>query len=432
MIQAIYAGVSGLQSFQTGIDVLSNNIANVNTVGFKGSTTEFSNLFEKTVASAGTITSRQIGLGSRVSAISLDLQTGSYVQTENNTDLAINGKDGWFGLSGPGDQSFFTRAGDFHFDAFNSGDPLEHPFTPYDDTRTQDTDIRLVSQDGLFVTGTLGNNTNNGIIEPVLGSLDLDAVTAQEALVFPAQLTYPVQPSTEANFFGNLGIEDLTQSSSATVISPENERNNLRLVFSKSAVQPALGSAWDIVATTGTANSSIIYDTQTGNIQFGEYGELLNYTLPPLDNNGAPVSVNLGDELGGLVALDGPSTVSASTTDGALGGELIKYTINQNAEVLANFDNGRTSVVAKVAIYHFQNDQGLEQVGGNRFKTSDNSGDPIFYDQDNGTILNNFLENSNVGLETALTELIIMQRSYDAAAKTISTSDQMLQNALRM
>lgn len=431
MIQSIYAGVSGLQSFQTGIDVLANNIANVNTVGFRGSSTEFSNLFEQAVNATSNPISNQSGLGVKVGAISLDLKTGSYLQTENQTDLAIIGNDGWFGLSGQGD-SFYTRAGSFHFDVYNPDGAQESPFFPVDETSIENTDLRLVSQDGFFVTGTLGNNTNNGVLEPVLGNLDLGDVTEQEALVFPSKLTYPNEPSTEATFFGNLGLEDTVRSASATVISPENERNNLRLIFTKSAVQPTLGSSWDIVATTGTADSSTIYDTQTGSVQFGEFGELVSSNLPPLNNNGALVTANLGDRFSGLIAHDGPSTVASSTTDGTLGGELLKYTVNRNGEVLGNFDNGRTSVVGKVAIYHFQNDQGLEQVGSNKFRQSLNSGNPIFYAQDNGNVLNNTLENSNVSLETALTELIIMQRSYDATSKTISTADQLLQNALQM
>ncbi|MFC2074616.1 flagellar hook-basal body complex protein, partial [Campylobacterota bacterium] len=119
MLQSIYAGVSSLQSFQTGIDVLANNIANVNTVGFKGSTTEFSNLFEKEISTAGNaITSTQSGLGVRVGATALDMKTGSYFQTDRSTDLSIRGDDGWFGLLGSNDEMFFSRAGNFGYDAY--------------------------------------------------------------------------------------------------------------------------------------------------------------------------------------------------------------------------------------------------------------------------------------------------------------------------
>ena len=418
MLQTIYAGISGLQSFQTGIDVLSNNIANVNTVGFRGSSTEFSNLFDMEVASSSATTTRQLGLGTQVSAISLDLSAGELYQTENTTDLAIIGDDGWFGLTGLGGDEYYTRAGNFNFQ-------------PYSSSATQ-TDLRLTNPDGFFVTGTLANNTNNGVLSPVLDSLDLGDVASQEPLSFPADLSFPVVPSTQADFFGNLGLEDVPQVVSSPVISPKSDRNNLRLEFVQTTPQPVSGISWDVVATTQSADGSIIYDTQTGVVTFDESGALLSSTLPPLDNDGAPVVANLGQGFAGLQSNSGPSVVTSSTVDGTLGGELTNYSVNRNGEVISTFTNGEQSIVGKVAIYHFQNDQGLEAVSGNSFRATDNSGKAIFYETNNGELISGTLENSNVSLDTALTELIIMQRSYDAASKSIMTGDEMLKNALNM
>ncbi len=421
MLQSIYAGVSSLQSFQTGIDVLANNIANVNTVGFKSSSTEFSNLFEKNISTSGNaITSMQSGLGVQVNATSLDLKSGEYYKSDNVTDLAIIGDDGWFGLTGgENNEDFFTRAGNFRFDPFTTG--------------TQ-TDIRLVNPEGYLVTGTLANNTNGGVLSPVVEYLELELadVNAQDALVFPSEMTFPVQPTTQANFFGNIGIDNLPQTVSATVISPQNERNNLRLLFTQAATQPPVGIRWDVTATTQTADGSTVYDTQTGVVEFDGTGGLISSTLGTLDNNGAPVIPNLGSGLSGIISNSGPTVTASATVDGTLSGELTDYTINRHGEIISNFTNGKQSVVGKVAIYHFQNDQGLEAVSGNRFRASANSGSPIFYTQDNGQLLTGNLENSNVTLDRALTELIIMQRSYDAASKTITTGDELLKNALQM
>ncbi|HIC44027.1 MAG TPA: flagellar hook protein FlgE [Sulfurimonas sp.] len=433
MIQSIYSGVSSLQSFQTGIDVLANNIANVNTTGFRGSRTEFANLFEEAISQTSSITSAQTGLGVRVSATALDLTTGSYSQTENTTDLAISGNDGWFGIvGGANSDAYYTRAGNFNFEPYNSDGYQEHPFFPYGESAN--TTVRLANVEGFFVTGTLANNTANGVLSPVVDTLDLDLadVGVQEALIFPAKLTYPVEPSTQADFLGNLGLENIPQSISATVISPQSERNNLRLLFTQSAVQPATGVSWDVTATTQNADGSTIYDTQTGLVSFNESGSLISSTLGNIDNDGAPININLGTNYSGLVSHTGPSVVTSVTIDGTLAGDLTGYTVNRNGEIISNFTNGKQSVVGKVAIYHFQNDQGLEAASGTKFRVSDNSGPAIFYAQNNGTILINTLETSNVQLETALTELIIMQRSYDAASKTISTADQLLQNALNM
>lgn len=420
MFQSIYSGVTGLQSFQTGIDVLANNIANVNTVGFRGSTTEFSNIFELEVSSTHNSSSSQIGLGSQVNAISLDTSLGSYYQTENSTDLAIAGDDGWFGLTGQDNEIYYSRAGNFHFD-------------PYSVSNTQ-TQLRFTNPDGYFVTGTLASNINGNELDITAQNQDFDLadVESQEPLIFPADLSIPVEPTTQADFTGNIGLENITQSVSADIISPQNERNNLRLVFNQSATQPEIGVSWDIIATTQTADGSVIYDTQTGVVIFDESGALISSTLGPIDNNGALVTANLGSGFSGLTSNNGASIVTSATADGFLAGELIDYSINRNGEVVSSFTNGKQSVIGKIAIYHFQNDQGLEAVSSNLFRESSNSGKPIFYDTNNGELLSRTLENSNVTLDSALTELIVMQRSYDAASKTISTGDQMLQNALQM
>jgi flagellar hook protein FlgE len=436
MLQSIYAGVSSLQSFQTGIDVLANNIANVNTIGFKGSSTEFSNLYAKEISTSGNaVTSTQSGLGVRVSATALDISKGEYYRTGNVTDLAINGDDGWFGLIGNSDDTYFTRAGNFSFDPYTlDGTPAdtgEFPFYPYGEFSG---DVRLMNEEGFFVTGTVANNTTDGILSPIVETLELNLadVAAQDALTFPGQLTYPVQPTTQADFFGNLGTENIPRVVSAEVISPQSERNSLRLYFTQSAVQPATGISWDVLATTQTADGSVVYDTQTGVVTFDGNGALANSTLGTLDNNGAPVTANMRSGFSGLISNDGPTQATSVTVDGILQGDLVNYTVNRNGEVISTFTNGRQSVVGKVAIYHFQNDQGLEAISGNKFRASVNSGQPIFYAQDNGEILTSTLENSNVTLDRALTELIIMQRSYDAASKTISTGDEMLKNALQM
>ncbi len=439
MIQSIYAGISGLQSFQTGIDVLANNIANVNTVGFKGSRTEFSNLYSKALADGNPASPLEVGVGTRVSATTLDLQTGSYYQTDSITDLSIQGEDGWFGLFSGGDQ-FYTRAGNFGFDAFiPAGETVNASIS------------NLVNQDGLYVSGIAGQNfTYNPsyvysdneagayVLDSEIDTLTLSDATLQESLDFPTRFAYPPVATNNVSFFGNLGAVNETRSISSEVISATGDRNSLRLVFTQTTPQPATGSSWDITAQTTSNNynansgAGTLFDTQTGIATFNGSGAMIGFTLPPLNNDGTSVNVELGTGYAGLVAIDGPSIAFSSENDGNISGELTGYGFQNNGDVVASFSNGKDTLIGKVAIYHFQNDKGLESLGSNIFQTSQNSGQAIFYAQENGEMYSHRLENSNVSLETALTELIIMQRSYDATAKTISTSDQMLQNALNM
>ena len=124
--------------------------------------------------------------------------------------------------------------------------------------------------------------------------------------------------------------------------------------------------------------------------------------------------------------------------DGHPEGFLKAYGMDGNGNVIAEFSNGRSSAVAKVAVYHFQNDQGLTRTTSTLFQASSNSGEAIFYTNENGefilgsSILSNYLESSNVNLATALTELIVMQKAFSGNAKSITTSDEMIQNAIQM
>jgi len=114
------------------------------------------------------------------------------------------------------------------------------------------------------------------------------------------------------------------------------------------------------------------------------------------------------------------------------------YYIDNNGILLASFSNGKTIPISKVATYHFQNEAGLEKVGNSKFKESSNSGKATFYTDAKGNFVDpshvksSKVELSNVDLTTALTELIAMQKAYDASSKSITTSDQMIQNAINM
>lgn len=417
MNQAFHTGIVGMQAHQYSIDVVANNLANVNTIGFRSSQVEFASIFEEVLGSTSSTstTDDSIGGGSRVQATSSSMEQGSLLQADQNTDLAIDG-DGWFGISGYGEE-LYTRAGDFSFDG----------------------DRNLVTGDGYYVLGTMGQNFQDGVLTEQLETVAIAGVAAQEALTLPDTLQFPVQPSTQATFSGNLGTEDILRSVSATVISPSSEHNRLRLDFTKSDPQPTSGSAWDIVATTTDNEGEIVYDTQNGSARFGETGELISFTVPSIDNDGQMVSVDLGSGFAGVISnVSETAPALSSDADGFEGGDLVGYRIDEYANIIAGFSNGRSSAVGKIALYHFQNDQGLDRVSGTRFQESANSGKPIFYQDSAGenvlgaNIRSGRLEGSNVHLEQGLTELIVLQRSFDANSKSVTTGDQLIQKALEM
>ena len=415
MTQAFYTGLSGIRSNQTAIDVTSDNIANISTTGFRGNSVEFSTIFDEAVVTADSMSSRNsIGIGSRVSTTSMLTESGSLQKTDRNTDLAING-DGWFGVV-KGKDVLYTRAGDFVFDS-NSD---------------------LMTIDGMYVMGTMSDNIDGNRLNQTVDETLLGDIANQETLRFPKDLVYPPVPTLNSAFYGNLGIDDSVKTFGTTAIDPQNNKNNLKLSFSKAETQVPPGIQWNVVATTQSLDGGTIYDTQEGIAYFDAEGSMLSNTLTTIDNNGTAVNIDLGSGYNGVVATNTPFSTGSSSSDGTIGGNLIGYEINKNAEVIATFTNGMQSSVGKIALYHFQNDQGLNRVSGTRYQETSNSGDALFFKDEKGenilgaNISNFTLENSNVLMANSLTELIILQRSYDANSKTVTAADEMMQKALGM
>ena len=413
MTQAYYTGISGLQNSSNAINVVSDNIANVNTVGFRGEGTEFASLFENSITTGKGDTST-VGVGVRLQATPMMKNQGALKLSENSTDVAIHG-DGWFGIQGKG-TSEYTRNGAFTFDK-NSD---------------------LVTADGYHVLGTMGGNIADGVLTEKLTKIPLSDVKGQKKLNFPKTLSYPTKPSSKAKFLANLGVGNDPITIGATVIDSKSNRNNLHLEFVKKKVQTPPGSQYTVTAKTQNPEGTKIYDTKTGDVTFDAAGALVSNSLKSIDNNGTPVTIDLGSGYDGVTSIDVPVVSGSSIADGIVGGDLIGYSMNKNAEIVATFTNGEQSSVGKIALYHFINEQGLDRISGTRFAQSGNSGDPLFRKDAEGKnvngsdVLTHRLENSNVELSHGLTDLIIFQRAFDANSKSIKTADEMMQKALSM
>ena len=413
MIQAFYSGVSGLRTNQFAIDTTADNLANASTVGFRSYSAEFSSLFETTLNTTSKLSSDSVGVGARASGTTMNMQSGSFLLSDKSTDLAIDG-DGWFGVQGDG-APLYTRDGAFTFDENRD----------------------LITTDGFHVLGTMGENISGETLTSVVVETKLGPVGSQENLSFPDNLTMPPTATTTATFSGNLGVIDEPRSISAGVVDANGTKNNLRLEFTKSALQTPPGIQWDVTAQTTSLDGTTVYDTKTGSLEFDAGGSLLLSSIAPIDNNGTSVAINLGSGYTGVTAINSPASGSSSA-DGLQAGDLLGYEINQNAEIIATFTNGYQSSVGKIALFHFQNDQGLTKISGSRFQESVNSGKPIYFtdssgNETNGSLVRSYqLESSNVSYAAGLTELIVFQRAYDANSKSITTADQMMQKALQM
>lgn len=440
MNSSFYNGISGIKTQQYGIDVTANNITGVNTVGFKATTAEFSNVFSQALGNSFTDpVANDVGLGSTAKTTSTNFAQGNLVSTESQYDLAING-NGWFGVLNENGERLYTRAGQFNVDS--SGN--------------------LVDSNGFFVTGTTANNVQDGLIidDPAM-TITYDAAASQTAIKIPDTLVIPPVATTYVNFSGSLDSDIITeydaQSDSyvevanvdvyrTSIIDAEGNVNALDITFTKVIPQAQEGTIWNAEAILSDSDGNPI-STAEGQLNFNARGALIANTLTSIDNNGTQTTLSFGtfydpaianSGYDGLISLSGVDSERITTKDGNKQGNVKNYSINQDGTVIASFDNGKNIPLYKIAVYNFQNEQGLSHLSGSYFQSTNNSGDAYFYTNANGeyvqesTLSSNMLEMSNVDVATALTELLVMQKAFDASAKSITTSDELIQNAINM
>lgn len=228
-----------------------------------------------------------------------------------------------------------------------------------------------------------------------------------------------------------------TKNVQVAVISPNGQKNTLDITFTKRVPQPQSGSIWDATAKILSKDNKELSKEQ-GEFVFDESGKLSSHTLKTIDNEGTKINLNFASNTDTITAFLSDDIATKLETDGKEEGFLKRYDLDGNGNIIAQFDNGTNVSLGKIALYHFQNEQGLHKASSNLYQVSSNSGAAIFYtDKDgnfiyNSTIANKKLEMSNVKLASALTELILLQKGYDASAKSVTTSDQMLQRAIEM
>lgn len=392
MMSSFYTGVSGVKTQQFGLDVWGNNISNINTVGFRSSTPEFATLISQYKNSIAMSGADEVGLGATAQTTALSMKQGSFQTTDRALDLAIGG-NGFFGVQKAGDTTtYYTRAGDFYVDA-NSN---------------------VLNGNGSFLVGTYSGNmtinkdgTATVAAKSVAPTELLKDPTKQAPLKLPKNLTHPGIPATAA----------------VTASVPSYQIN------------------------LANGNASIPYTLpkySTATLQILDSSGVVVRTLKQTSQGAGDHVVTWdGKNENGALLADGTYTVNMTYVDTpakmAVGvGYLKDYMVDSNGMVVASFDNGQSSVVAQIPIFHFQNEQGLEKIGDSEFKATDNSGKAFFYKDANGNTIQNSkivgqtLEMSNVSAAEAMTSLIITEKAYSANAKVITTADQMIQKAINL
>jgi flagellar hook protein FlgE len=414
MMRSLFAGVSGLRNHQTRLDVIGNNIANVNTVAFKASRVTFKEAFAQLLQGAsrppgdlGGVNPIQIGSGMNIGSIDQLFTQGTLESTGQNTDLAIQG-DSFF-VVGNGSRRFYTRAGAFQLDA----------------------DGRMIAPTNGFVVQGI-NADSAGVFSSSSSITDI---------ILPLGQITPANITTVAQMRGNLNASAAvgdTHSMGVTVYDGVGTPHQLDITFTNTAP-----GAWDWGVTSPTATLPLT----TGTATFGTAGELLTFTYPgggsvltiTPTGAGAPFDITfdagtIGD-VDGLAGFSNASNAVIRSQDGYQSGDLESIAIDKNGVVTGFFTNGVTQALAQIALARFNNPSGLLRQGDNMFTESANSGLPVLGfagTSDTSSITPGALENSNVDLSQEFTSMIITQRGFQANARVITTSDEMLQELVNL
>jgi len=413
MMRSLYAGVSGLRNHQVNMDVIGNNIANVNTVGFKASRVTFQEGFAQLLQGAsrppgdansvaGGVNPMQVGLGMVVGSVDLLFTQGNLESTGISTDLAIQG-DSFFVVS-DGSQSFYTRAGNFQVDANG----------------------RLVTSTNGFVVQ--GRVAEDGVLTDVVRDIRL-----------PFGQRAPAQASSVLSLAGNLNAEaevgDVRQTT-ITVYDAMGVRDELTITFTRTGA-----TSWDyeVEMANGTAVSGA-----SGTLTFDGTGRLADpvpdipFVYAP-DSGAAEVEITLdfgsAGTIGGLSQFAAPSTAVIRQQDGYTMGDLQRFSIDQAGVVSGAFSNGVTLVLGQISLATFNNPSGLVRAGDNLYQITPNSGNAVLGFAGEGSqsfITSGALEMSNVDLAQEFTNMIRAQRGFQSNARVISTSDEMLQELVSL
>lgn len=428
ILSSMYAAVGGLGAHGNAMDVVSDNIANVNTVGFRAGRGRFEDVLGSTIA--GATATGVAGQGSRLAGVDQLFTQGALLGTGVSTDLAIQG-DGFFIVEGNlrgVDGSFYTRNGQFHLDANG----------------------QLVNPQGLIVQGYQVDNRGN-----LINRLD--------DIVVPPNSTVPPRATTAATIGLNLDAAAVTPaafdplnagatsnfSSSITVYDSLGAAHTVDVFFSQTAPGTwewhALaeggelsggvpGTPTEIASGTLTFTTDGALDTETVNASSADFlgatpGQAINFDF------GDSITTDGGTGLAGSTAYAAPSSVSALTQDGYSAGELAGIQVSEAGEVTGIFANGQRRLLGQVALARFRNNEGLVRAGSSLFVSTQDSGQALVGAANSGgrgSIASGSLEGSNVDLAQEFVNMIAYQRGFQATSRTVSTADEMLQELVAL
>jgi flagellar hook protein FlgE len=418
LVSSLFTGVSGLLGNSQAMNIIGDNISNVNTVGFKGSKAVFSDIFS-TILTNGSTTS-QVGRGSQLQGVLQSFSQGSFEASSNALDLAVDGS-GFF-VTNNGTSNFYTRAGQFRL---NEGGLVQS------------------------ITGEIlqGQQITNGVTSATVSDIDLAGVQSSP------------QASTAFTLGANLDVSasaGTTFTSPITLFNSVGDTTIMSFAWTKAAT-PSNTWGFNVSSSAGTVSTINGGAVTSGSVTFDSSGVLSSVTaggsalssladIPIVisfagsNPTAANLSVNwdiatASASNGKLTGFAAESNNNSLVQDGFTTGTLTGLSVDGEGKISGLFNNGQTEQLFQVTLADFLAPSGLTRRGSNLFSESQQSGQPTLGFAGSGglgSIIGNTLELSNVDLASEFVTMIQTQQAFQAAARIISTTDDLLTETVNL
>ncbi len=482
MLRSLYSSVAGLKANQLKMDVIGNNISNVNTIGFKGSTVNFSDVLYETIqnasgpnAATGTAGSNamQVGLGTSVSAISQTItKSGASERTDNPLDLMIEGNT--FFIVNSGGTNYFTKAGSFQLNSMGAlctstgANVMGWQVSEDNETiikKGRVSPLNIMSQDNLL---SEPQATKSAYISGNIDSKDT-ALTSDTGLVcnitfydkmgnsYTADLKFK-QTKEDTNVY-NVSITDIKGKDGKSIFVKEDDEN-------KDGVPEYKSSSINTFSFAGKSFSVEDVDEKTG--KFTITDDPINLTfnaatgkfigIGETDSTDKSIALTIGgasdDGTSQFETIDvdfSPLTMYASNGTSYVGGykgslegtgagrkvgNMTGISVDESGKIFGKYDNGDSKLLGQISVASFSNPAGLEAVGNSMYAETQNSGEFNGVGQDptqgGGGLTTGVLEMSNVDLSEQFTQMITTQRGFQANSRIITTSDTLLEELINL
>ena len=485
--------LSGLNAAQKDLDVTANNIANVNTYGFKESRAEFADVFSSSIFSNARTAN---GEGVLTNDVAQQFSQGSLLFTSNSLDMAVSG-GGFFAMTNDllSRDVTYTRSGAFKLDAdnyiVNSNGNYLQGFPVNDDGSVKS--VSLSTTNPIQIPDTAGApqqtaaidmsfnlDSNETAIDPGLfdhtdpttytsstSTVVYDSLgNSRIASVYYVKSNTPTLTDAAAVADGTSATDGFVGGLAGVTAAGQQDNPNSWLMFATVTDEAGAVMPIDLQDDATTSSTGIVYESRSGQrgmlLQFDTAGDTVASTFPtpiterlglntapttiapppvaPYDGagaitNGADPDQTIRINMSGLTQFSSPFEVAALSQDGKTVGRLTGVTIGTDGLIESKYSNGDSVPVTKIMLARFANEQGLTQIGNTSWSESQTSGQPLAGEADSGTfgqIRSGTLEQSNTNLTTELVDLITAQRNYQANSRALEVNSTITQAILQL